>query len=152
MAELLASNEDVQAWLPVDKFPVTTGNSDKAQVEAQRLIKAFLANVFTPVTLSGWDVPANTPPIIRSIAGRLVAAYLYRESYSEDSTTVPEYAQTLYNEAIEMLGQIRAGTLIVTDASGNPLADELSIAFSAEDFWPNNTTQPPFFAVGDVWA
>lgn len=151
MAELLASLDDINRWLPVDKLEATNANSDTFQVEALQLIRGQLASSFTPVILASWDNPTDTPQTIRAIAGRLIAAYLYRAVYSEDVANIPQYAQELYNEAISMLAQIRANQLIVLDGSGNPIGQNL-LAESASDVWPNNTTDGPYFTMAQKFG
>ena len=151
MAQLLADLDDIRVWLPEDKLPVTDGTTTRFQVEAYRIIKSQLAGVFTPVTLLSWASPAATPSIIRGVAGRLIAAYLYREAYSEDEPTVPEYAQTLYNEAVAILSAIRAGTMTVVDSSDEPVESN-SLDMSSDDFYPNNKTPGPYFSMTTEWA
>lgn len=151
MAELLASDEDINAWLPVDKLSANDANTSKLQIEAWRLIRGQLASSFLPTTLASWASPTTTPDQIRSIAGRLIAAYLYRQTYSEDSTDIPEYAQTIYDEAVAMLQQIRSGTLVVLDVNDNPIETN-QLTMSAADFWPNNSSDPPYFTMADKFG
>lgn len=151
MAELLASNQDVNGWLTDDKLEATDANSAPLQLDAYRLIRGQLASSFTPVVLSGWINPATTPDQIRAIAGRLIAAYLYRKVYSEDSVTIPPYAQELYNEAIQMLADIRAGVITLIDVNGNPI-DGSTEGLSQSDFWPNNTSDPPYFTMSQIFG
>ncbi len=145
-AELLASNVDVNAWLTDDKLEANDANTAGLQIEAWRLIRGQLANSFLPTTLASWTSPDTTPDQIRSVASRLIAAYLYRVVYAEDSLTIPPYAQALYNEAIAMLADIRSGATVVLDADDNPI-EVNALAMSAADFWPNNSTDGPFFTM-----
>lgn len=143
---MLANLEDIRTHLAEDKLEVETANTAKFQIEATRIIKSSLSGVFTATTLFSWNAPDVTPKIIRSIAGELIAAFLYRQRYAEDSTDVPEYAQTLYNEAIGRLTEIRLGTLAVLD--DNDVAIDVDAAdMDSEDFWPNDTTPGPYFAM-----
>lgn len=138
--------------MPGHKIEVNTANTAQWQIEATRIVKAKLSGTFPAVILHGWDTPEDTPPIIRSIAGELVAAYLYRALYSEDETVIPEYAQTLYNEAIQMLNDIRDGVLIVLDDNDVPITDVVTTTMGTGDFWPNDSTVPgPAFKMGDQW-
>src|SRR5215469_12649521 len=147
--ELLASLNDVNGWLTSDKLEATPANSAQPQIEAWRLIRGQLASSFTPVTLASWVDPNSTPDLIRSIAGRLIAAYIYRSTYAAESdTTIPAYAQELYNEAVSMLADIRSGNLTVVDVSGNPITG--GTGFANTDFLPNNTTTPPYFIMDQV--
>jgi hypothetical protein len=151
MAELLASNSDVNRWLPTDKLEANDSNSAQFQIEAVQLIRGQLASSFTPTVLVGWDTPEHTPQTIRSIAGRLIAAFIYRKAYSEERTQIPPYAQELYDEAIQMLADIRSGNLVVLDPDGNPISTD-QLAMSAADFWPNDTTEGPYFTMSDRFA
>jgi hypothetical protein len=143
--EILASLSDIDVWLD-KKVAMTDADDDDFQIEAQRLIKATLAGVFTPTTLHDWDSPSDTPGIIRGIAGRLIAAYWYKEKYSEDDTSIPPYAQSLYDEAILMLRDIRSGVLTVLDENGNPIG-ESGLQANETWFWPNDTTPGPVFTM-----
>ena len=146
MTQLLASLTEIKTWLPDDKLPVTDGTTGNFQIEVYRLVKSQLSGVFTPTVLSSWDAPDTTPEIIRGIAGRLIAAYVYREAYSEDIAEVPQYAQTLYNEAMAMLVGVRSGTLAVLDDDGNPVSAN-ALDMTQDDFYPNNTAPGPFFSM-----
>jgi hypothetical protein len=143
--EILASLADVNTWLDA-KVSMSDADDDDLQIDAQRIIKSTLAGTFTPTILYGWDSPSNTPELIRGVAGRLIAAYWYKEKYSEDDTDIPPYAQSLYDEAIQMLKDIRSGVLTVLDDN-----DE-AIAVSGLEpidtwFWPNDTTPGPVFTM-----
>jgi Protein of unknown function (DUF1320) len=146
VAVLLASLDDVKVWLPDDKLQVTDGTISNFQVEAYRIIKSQLAGVFTPVTLITWVSPATTPEIIRGVAGRLIAAYLYREAFTEDSPDIPPYAQKLYDEAIAMLGEIRSGAITVVDPDDIPISDNKR-DMNSDDFYPNEDAPGPFFTM-----
>lgn len=149
--ELLASLEDINTHLPEDKAEMLDADQSIFQIDVSRYIKGLLSGVFTPVVLFGWDSPAHTPEIIRGIAGRLIAAKWYAKLYSEDATSVPEYAQLLYNEARDMLMGVRNGELAVLDANSVVIA-VTGLRLSSDDFWPNDTTGEPKFSMGKVWA
>ena len=151
MTELLASNVDINTWLTVDKLVADDANTASLQVEAWRLIRGQLANSFAPTVLASWTDPETTPDQVRSVASRLIAAYLYRAVYAEDSNTIPPYAQQLYNEAIQMLADIRSGNTVLIDENGNPISTNLS-EMSALDFFPNNTTDGPFFTMDQTFG
>lgn len=151
MAELLASNEDVNGFLPEDKLEATEANSSQFQVDAVQLIRGQLASSFAPTILAGWDTPDHTPKLIRQIAARLIAASIYKKAYSEERSQLPNYAQDLYDTAIEWLREIRAGNMIVLDDSDNPIAVD-NLAMSADDFFPNASTEGPFFTMTQKFA
>lgn len=138
---MFASLTDIQAWLGNNKITVDDAMSAKPNIEATRIIKGQLAGVFTPSMMLTWADPDNTPELIRSIAGRLTAAYIYKQLYSEETTEIPPYAQDLYNQAIAMLADIRSGAIVVLDVDDEPVtADGVNVL----GFWPNDTTVPAF--------
>lgn len=148
---MLATLDDVRKWIAGDKLEVDDVNVQGFQIEATRIIKSSLSGVFQPTTLHSWDTPETTPAIIRSIAGELIAAYLYRDVYSEDTPDVPEYAQTLYNEAISMLRDIRTGSLIVVDTNDVPI-EENQLDMDSLDFYPNDSAPGPYFTMDKAWS
>lgn len=150
-SELLASLQDINGWLTDDKLEANETNTAQLQIDAQRLIRGQLASSFTPTVLSSWITPATTPGLIRAVAGRLVAAYLYKKVYSEEGMQIPAYAQDLYDEAIAMLTDIRAGNLTVTDDDGNPI-DGNTESLSSADFFPNNSSDPPYFTMSQQFG
>ena len=144
----IATLDDANLHLPVDKVAVDTAEFDETQLDAERIVRGYLANYYTPTTLSLWTDPEHTPGLIRSIAGRLIAAFVYRKRYSEDSLDDPTYAQMKYNEAISLLQGIQASTIVVEGVLDQPTTDRLTSA----DFWPNNTTDPgPYFHMNDPY-
>lgn len=149
--EILASLADINTHLPDDKIRMDDADDDALQIDAQRLIRGSLTGVFTPVIISGWATPDDTPELIRGIAGRFIAAKWYAERYAEDIPDASSFAQALYNEAISMIEEIRTGTLVVTDDLGDPLTS-LSATSSDASFWPNDSTPAPFFTMGMEFA
>lgn len=147
----LASLQDINKWLTDHKVTATDTNTAQFQITATRMIKSALSGIFLPTTLFSWQTPDTTPGQIREIAGELVAAYLYRELYSEDEPGVPEYAQTLYNEATGLLNQIRTGSLVVLNDDDEPIEQNL-LESSQADFWPNDTSDGPYFRMSDVFG
>lgn len=152
MTQLLASLRDISKHLPNDKVQPNDANTSEWQIEADRIVKAKLSGVFSAVTLHSWNSPDNTPGLIRSIAGQLIAAYLYRSLYSEDATDIPEYAQTLYDGAIAQLDMIIDGSLTVLDADDVPVPKaEGGLVLGDLDFFPNDAAPGPFFKMADRW-
>lgn len=115
---MFASKTDIQTWLRPDKLLVDDANSQKPNIEARRIIVGQLSGYFSQITISSWADPEHTPEVIRSIAGRLAAAFLYQSYYAEEGDSVREYAQWLYNNSIQMLMDIKAGEIVVTDDGG----------------------------------
>ncbi|HEY1249166.1 MAG TPA: hypothetical protein VGE97_09275 [Nitrososphaera sp.] len=137
----LATIDDANVHLPTDKVVVDTAEFDETQLDAERIVRGYLANYYPASTLALWTNPDATPGLIRSITGRLIAAFVYRKRYSEDSLDDPMYAQNKYNEAIGLLQGIQDSTIVVEGVE-EPTTDRLT----SDDFWPNNTTIPePFF-------
>jgi hypothetical protein len=146
MNEILASLVDINTFLPDDKALMGDADDDAFQIDTARIIKGNLAGVFQPTTLAAWSNPANTPDLIRGIAGRMIAARWYAKLYSEDDTTLSEYAQSLYVEAVGMLNDIRGGSLVVLGPDDNPVETNLLVLSDAV-FWPNDSTPGPYFTM-----
>jgi hypothetical protein len=100
-AEILASLDDINTHLPDDKAKMLDSEDDLLQIDAARYVRSLLAGMFSSTTLSGWNSPANTPELIRGVAGRIIAAKYYATLYSEDIADTSAYAQGLYNFAVE---------------------------------------------------
>lgn len=149
--QILATLEDTNGFLP-DLIEITDGDDKQYQIDAQRVIKSQLAGVFTPLILTGWDTPANTPQLIRGIAGRLIAAKFYSIQFSQETTEVPRFAQQLYNEAIAMLADIKRGSLIVVDDSNNPIDSGGTLDLSSDDLFPNNAATGPVFTMAQEFG
>jgi hypothetical protein len=141
---MLASIDDVNAFLPSDKFKATDGNPDIAlfQTDVERLIKGYLSSAYSSSTLAGWAAPSSTPGLIRSIAGRLIAAFYYAKKASED---IPDwdgtYPQLIYNEAMALLEKIRTGELTLIEV---PEGEQPETVFDSDFFWPRAGSTPKF--------
>lgn len=147
MAQILASIADINGQLPPDsKARIDDADDGQYQIDAANVIRGNLAGTFKPTTLVSWTTPETTPPLIRSVAARLIAAKWYSSLYSEDDPTVAAYAQWLYNEAVAMLADIRDGTLTVLGVDDEVIS-ESSLQLGPDTFWPNDTTNP-IFSIG----
>jgi len=137
------NDADIQAHLPKDKLDVDNLPDDVEafKLDAERIIRGYLASVFEPLTLAAWITPEVTPGQIRAVGGRLAAAFIYRVRYSEDDTDTPEYAQTLYNEAMAMLVGIANGSISLDDVL------DVGATFDNSHFYPNATAADPIFSM-----
>lgn len=140
---------DVNVHLPVDKLQIEDAEAEPLLIDAQRLVRARLTGVFDITVIDSWATPATTPELIREITGKLVAAKFYAKLVAEDEADGSKYAQDLYNEAIQMLTDIRLGNLTVIDPAGDPISND---NLTETSFWPDATTQEPFFKVADTWS
>ena len=150
-ANLYATLDDINAHLPVEqgKAQISDGEDDLLQIDAYRLIRGRLSGTFDLTVINAWVNPATTPEQIRSIAGKIIAAKWYALLVAEDEADGSLFAQTLYNEAIAELNDIRNGTLTVIGVDGAELENSALIESS---FWPNDTSPPPSFSVEETWA
>jgi Bacteriophage Mu, Gp36 len=138
---VLASLDDVNTHLPQDKLHIADADEQvaKHQVDVDRVIKGYLSSTYTPATLALWVDPDDTPDFIRSIAGRLVAAWHYARMYSEDVANWDRtYPQRLYNEAMAMLEEVRSGAVDLG------IDEEAATAFGSNFFYPTKDTEPVF--------
>lgn len=140
----IIDDADVQVQLPVDKLDIheVPDDVESAKEDAERIVRGYLAGHIAASVLATWSDPESTPGTIRAIGGRLAAALVYRIRYSEDSLSDPEFAQVKYNEAMKMIEDIIAGTLIIDDVTQ-------SIDFDNTWFEPNDgSTDEPKFTMG----
>lgn len=144
MAEILATLDDVNAHLPSDIITLTNAEDDQLQIDAERIIKGFLAGTFTAATLAGWSDPDDTPEVIRSIAGRFIAAFFYKKRFAASSPDVPAYAQDKYDEAWEMLQSVKSGEIVLVE-----VLEEVDFGghLAQDDFFPNDSADPPKFTM-----
>jgi hypothetical protein len=147
---MFASKTDIQAWIQSDKITIDDANSEKANIEATRIIKGQLAGFFAPIVIASWADPDSTPELIRSIAGRLTAAFMHAVVYSEESDReISAYSQWLYTQAMLMLTQILTGDSVVTDGDGVPIDTSGGGLLS---FFPDDTAPAPMFTVEQVFS
>lgn len=140
-----ANLEDINTHLPEDKLVMTDANSPKLMLDAERIIRGYLVGVIEPAKLAAWVDPDHTPELIRSIAGRLIAAAYYATRYSEDAVDIPKYAQNKYNEALNMLQRIQSGKVVLVDVDGVTI-DRNAAQFDTDWFRPNDSK--PTFTMG----
>lgn len=146
---MLASLDDVNAYLPSDKFTATDGNPEieLLQIDVERIIKGYLASVFSAATLATWVSPATTPTVLRSVAGRLIAAFYYAKKVSED---LPDwdgtYPQRLYDDAMKMLMDIIDGSITLPEVPDVP-----GTAFDSSFFFPRASDGEPKFTMDMRW-
>lgn len=143
-----ASLTDVNKHYPDDKFYVQDADIPDPGIYADRLIRSRLGGIVDTDIIATWISPDTTPEIIREVSGLLIAAKLYAEAAAEDEADGSAYAQSLYDEAIRILDEIREGISVIIGVD-TEVIDTTSIEGS---FWPNDTTQAPFFAVADQWS
>lgn len=139
---MLASIEDINTFLPQDKLSATDGNEEIArhQIDVERVIKGYLSSTYSAVTLAAWADPDTTPNFIRSIAGRLIAAWHYARKLSEDMPDWNKtYPQRLYDEAMAMLLGVQNGDVDL----GLP-GEEAGTTFGDGFFYPGKDTEPVF--------
>jgi hypothetical protein len=142
---MFASLDDVNVHLPTDKLQVNDAELDTLELDADRIIRGYMAGVFAPATIAAWADPDSTPELIRAIAGRLTAAFYYKARYSEDLTEIPAYAQQKYDEAMALIAGIRDGSIVMIDVTEVATVGQ----FTSDDFYPNNTDKGPMFSVDD---
>lgn len=148
---MYVDTDDVNVHLPSDKLQLNEAELELWDREAGRIIRGYVASVFSPTTIAAWADPASTPEVIRGIAGRLIAAAYYAERFSEDDTSYPEYAQNLYDQATNGLLGIQTGATTVLSVDGSQVVETTEThSLTDDDFWPNDATDR-FFSMGDTF-
>lgn len=110
------------------------GQDTPYQVDAESIIRGYLASVIDPTTLSQWTSPDTTPMMIRGIAGRFIAAGWYGNKTGQNSQETPNWATNKYREAMSLLMDIVRG---VVDLN---LTTETANDFTSDDFYPNDAS------------
>jgi hypothetical protein len=144
-----AALSDVNKHLPDDKAQASDIDITDLSIEADRLIRTRIASVVELSTVALWLSPDETPEIISTIAGLLIAAMFYAKLVAEDEADGSAFAQGLYDQAMQLLMDIRNGDAIIIGVDGTEIETE---TISGTSFWPNSTTQEPFFKVADAWS
>lgn len=144
----LATLDDINVHLPEDKLAVLDADDTALQLDAERTVKARLSGTFSPVVLAGWTNDTNTPEIIKEVIGKLIAAKVYARAFSSEVGGVPEYAQWLYDQAMDILDGIILGTIVVPEVTDPP---DTGQHLTRDMFWPNNDTGGPRFKRTDVF-
>lgn len=130
---MLASLSDINLQLP-DGVDMPNGQDTSYQVDAQSIIRGYLASVIDPATLAQWISPDTTPIMIRGIAGRFIASGWYGNKTGQNSQDTPNWATNKYKEAMGMLMDIVRGVvdLELTTVTSND--------FTSDDFYPNDAS------------
>lgn len=138
----LADLQDINVHLPEEKIEVDSARYDTLQLDGERIVRGYLAGYIDSAILASWTTPETTPGIIRAAIGRLVAAFYYRQRYSEDSTADPQFAKEKYDEAMAILLGVQNGTILIDDVvvSGPE-------HFAEADGYPNDDAPGPFFTM-----
>lgn len=144
-----ASLSDVNSNLPEDKAQASDLEIVDIGIEADRLIRARIGSVVSLDTLASWLDPSTTPEIISKISGLLIAAQFYAKLVAEDEADGSAFAQNLYDQAMALIEDIRNGDAIIIGVDGSEVDTDI---ISGTSFWPNSTTQEPFFKVADAWS
>lgn len=138
----LVTLNDVNTHLPTEdgRFELDESGLTLLDIDATRTIKGYLLGKYSAAELAAWDTPANTPELIRSIAGRLVASKAYATRLGEEGED-SKFAQNLYNEAMKFLDGLRSG--------GMSLAENPDEGVSTIVGFPDDTVEP-FFTMDQV--
>ena len=144
-----AALSDVNKHLPDDKAQASDADITDLSIEADRLVRTRIASVVELDTVALWVDPDSTPEIIKTISGLLIAAMFYAKLVAEDEADGSAFAQGLYDQAMALLMDIRNGDAIIIGVDGIEVETDI---LSGTSFWPNATTQEPFFKVADAWS
>jgi hypothetical protein len=142
MSEILASVEDVNAYLDEAVVKADDTNTELLQISVARIVRGYLAGVVDNLTLASWSTPEDTPDIIRECASMLIASQLFFDKTILSTVEVDQrhYAQLLYDRAMAILQGLVDGT-IVLEGGG---AVEPVGAMSSLDFFPIDDTDRAF--------
>lgn len=145
MAEILATLDDINAELPSDgQEPMVVADDDNTellQISVARIVRGYLSRVVDNGVLVSWASPESTPELVSTIAGKLIASQLYFNETAKTTTILDpdSFAQKRYDEAMSLLNQIIAGTIVIPDIVVNPVEGLTDL-----DFFPVDSTGRAF--------
>ena len=141
MAELLASIEDVNAYLTDQVIVADDVNTALLQISTARIVRGYLSRVIDNGILALWASPDDTPEIVREIAGMLIASQLFFDKTILSTVEVDQrhYAQILYDRAMKMLNDIISGLITLPEV----IVDSIE-GMSTADFFPVDATDRAF--------
>lgn len=119
------------------KTALDNADLELLHVDADRTVKGFLSGKYTSAQMALWATPDDTPGLIRAIVGRLIASKWYATRLSEEGED-SDFAQNLYNEAMEFMRGLISGTMSLEEI---PDEDVSQIAGFPDD------TVAPFFTM-----
>jgi|SRR5215472_2806399 len=145
--EILCTVPDVNAHFDQDVLTADADNTQLPQISVARVIKGYLARSVAPTVLASWATPETTPDIIREIAAMLIASQVYFNYAMRTSIILDDhnFAQRLYNEAMQMLQGILDGTIPLIDpGTGLPIEGDNPDEMSDLDYFPTDATDRAF--------
>ena len=145
----IVTEQELQAWLEETKLDVPSVD-EQLDATARDEVFGALSAVYD---VTGWVSTETTPSLVRRIMAMLIASYLYRRQYSEDSDENPGYAVWLEGKAHALLVGVIDGSIDLTDV------DEIPASASVPTFWPNDVADivgseeysPARFRMGQVF-
>ena len=133
---------DVALYADGHKLNIQTLDPD-----LEAALDGVVAQLSTIYAVSGWNSPANTPPIVRQLLGMYYVAWWYLRTYSNDASQ-NGYGLWLMERADGMLTSLLTKQLVligVPEAPGN----EEQLAHNTASFYPNDS--PAKFGMDHVW-
>lgn len=138
-----ASLDDVVRHYNDDVVTTTQPDVDALADSVDVMIRAYITGRVAGDVIASWTTPTNTPELISDIAGKLIAAFRLRAMQATSTGVIPQLAQRLYDEAMEMLLGVAGGTI---DVEGIELISTTS--YTDEDYAPTGAlVQAPKFTM-----
>ena len=146
MAEILASVEDVNAYLEDRVVKADDINTELIQISVARIVRGYLARVVSNTTMATWVDPASTPDIVREISAMLIASQLFFDKTIMSAVDIDDrhYAQILYDRAMKLLADILAGIVELPIDGGDDGGATADTGMSDLDFFPVDDTDRAF--------
>ena len=89
---------------------------------ADNLVNAKISNRYN---VSGFNTSGSVPPVLRTLSEDITAYYSYRSLFSSDGQNDNEWTDKC-KDAIDILNEIREGTMDLVDSSGSMIATRAS--------------------------
>lgn len=135
-----ASNDDVMTHLSSSVLNLDDDiDFEKENHETATYIRSYLYGTHIPnTTIDTWLTPADTPAIIRAVAGKMIAAKIFERETSSNADVVDPYAVRLFNQAMATLQAIIDGRLVITELVVAGVAVTGTNHLTDANFYPND--------------
>lgn len=146
---------EVQQWIQDDRLQVTDVDPVLESSAFSRTVSVLALRYDT----STWTDATNTPDLIRSVVSMLMAAYIINRSHAEVTGDVDSYGVHLESSALELLGALADGSILVEDdvvseySTGQAAVwpTDAATTIAEEEGWDAEGAAPLMFTVGKVF-
>jgi hypothetical protein len=129
----IVSPAEVQQWLHISRI-VVTGQEDGFAEQDETARALVYGALGARYDTAQWTDSDHTPVLVRQVMSMLVAAWLYKKTFAEStSTSSSNYGVRLQNDANSLLDQLLSREVLLIDAPDGSELTSGAIAFFPTD-------------------